>query len=366
MAKQTNEEKLKNKKFICGNLFTNADVRVEPEEVQVQVIKGYVSAQKKLEFKPNAFFSRASAVIRGQIGNIFKSCLIFVLFLVPFFLAIFYLSSLLDKSAVGKYNFMSDIGIGYGGEGHNMAKEWLQYTLKSRLPLISMLVIGMMIASIAVPGLYYVAKRVYFQDTFTKKIQTFFLGVKKYWWQFILTFSLIGIMVAAMMLITMYIDAARVPSSGHNISAGWYVLGVVIYLIGTLTIMFSLILLPLYVSYNLKYGQAIKNTFVIIFNSPIAVVLTFLITSLPMVLGSINKIVFGIVLAIMGIIGFVIECVFWTALIHRSMCKCNMLDTLAVRKVQTVQRAVNYASQPKKKKKTKVQFVSPHKNRKNK
>lgn len=364
MAKQTNEEKLKNKKFICGNLFTNADVRVEPEEVQVQVIKGYVSAQKKLEFKPNAFFSRASAVIRGQIGNIFKSCLIFVLFLVPFFLAIFYLSSLLDKSAVGKYNFMSDIGIGYGGEGHNMAKEWLQYTLKSRLPLISMLVIAMMIASIAVSGLYYVAKRVYFQDTFTKKIQTFFLGVKKYWWQFILTFSLIGIMVAAMMLITMYIDAARVPSSGHNISAGWYVLGVVIYLIGTLTIMFSLVLLPLYVSYNLKYGQAIKNTFVIIFNSPIAVVLTFLITSLPMVLGSINKIVFGIVLAIMGIIGFVIECVFWTALIHRSMCKCNMLDTLAVRKVQTVQRAVNYASQPKKK--AKVQFVSPHKNRKNK
>ena len=169
-----------------------------------------------------------------------------------------------------------------------------------------------------------------------------------------------------MMLITMYIDAARVPSSGHNISAGWYVLGVVIYLIGTLTIMFSLVLLPLYVSYNLKYGQAIKNTFVIIFNSPIAVVLTFLITSLPMVLGSINKIVFGIVLAIMGIIGFVIECVFWTALIHRSMCKCNMLDMLAERKVQTVQRAVNYASQPKKKKKAKVQFVSPHKNRKNK
>ena len=358
MAKTDKETKLKSKKFICANLFTNAQFRIEETEKPKEVIKGFVSSSEKFEFDSNSFFKRSSFLIRKKGKSLFSACIIFVLFLAPFFVSLFYLARLIEKNVMGQYNFMSSIGVGFGEPGHDFATEWWNYVKGYKMPTVAMLCLSIIIISMVTAGLFYVAKRTYFQENFTKKISTFFLGVKKYWWQFLITVSVVAIAVTSMVEISFYISSTKVHP-------GVYVGAAFVYLFGFLTTMFSMTLLSIYVSYNLKFGEAIKNTFVVIFNAPLPIILTTLLTALPLAVGAVHRIALGIIMAIMGVFGFVVFSMMWIALGHKVMWKCTLLDLMNTKKEEVAQRIINYTKQPKKKKKEKVAFVNPHKKGKN-
>lgn len=360
MAKAEKETKLKSKKFRCAKLFTSAQLRIEESEKPKEVIKGFVSSTEKYSFDSNVFFKRSSFLIKKKAKSLFASCLIFILFLAPFFISLFYLGRLLEKGIESEvsngYNFMSTIGVGFGGAGHDYSDMWWNYVMKYKMTTVAMMALSMIIISMITSGLFYVAKRTYFQENFTKKVSTFFLGVKKYWWQFLITVSFVTIVITGMVEISFYISATT-----DNIHPGIYVAAAFIYLFGFLTTMFSMTLLSIYVSYNLKFGEAIKNTFVVISNAPFTIIMTTILTAAPFALGAIHRVAIGIIMAFMGIFGFAIFSMIWIALGHKVMWKCTLLDLMNTKREEEAQRVINYTKQPKKKKKAKVKFVSPHK-----
>ena len=120
-------------------------------------------------------------------------------------------------------------------------------------------------------------------------------------------------------------------------------------------------LLSIYISYNLKFSEAIKNTFVAIFNAPIPIILTTILTAVPFAVGSIHRVALGVIMAIMGLFGMVVFSMMWIALGHKVMWKCTLLDLMNTKKEEEAQRVINYTKQPKKKKKEKEAFVNPHK-----
>ena len=61
----------KPKKLLLAKLFTDAQVRKEPEEKQKTIVAGLVEAHPQKEY-PDTFFKRAAAVMRGEMSLLFK------------------------------------------------------------------------------------------------------------------------------------------------------------------------------------------------------------------------------------------------------------------------------------------------------
>lgn len=86
-------------------------MRKEPEEKQKVVVAGLVEAHPKKDY-PDTFFGRAAAVMRGEMGLLFKSTLFFILFTIPFIVIFAWFAGYFqDLTIGGTYNFMGDVGI---------------------------------------------------------------------------------------------------------------------------------------------------------------------------------------------------------------------------------------------------------------
>ncbi len=378
MASYNNEQTAraaKPRKLLLKSLFKDAQVRVEPEEPQKVLVAGLAEAKQVKQY-PDTFFSRGFKVLRGEFGLLFKSSLFFILFTLPFAVILFWFAGYFENHIVfdGTYNFMGGIGVGYPfGAGDNIALSVRNLYWEVKEPVYMMLAATLIIGAIGWSGLFYAAKRSYYQDYYKKAFRTYGIGFAKHWWRFLL-FGGVAILVGAALVTALMNLLAQQQISSAN--AGDYCAVVFSFIFGVPIIMILLVALSLSVSYQLSVLDSLRDAIVVIVNNIVSSIIVLALSVAPLLLLLLGQFFSIVTYIAMALIGFTLMALMWTALVNRGMVKCHnrFEDGERASKQAAAKAAKSGKSQyvgagapaKKKQKKQAVHYQNPKKKKKNK
>lgn len=364
--KQANVQQ--SKKLLLSRLFCDAPVRTEPEEPQKVLVAGLAEARPVKDY-PDTFFGRGFKVFRGEFGNLFKSSLYTILFTAPFAVILFWFAGYFQNLVLGNvYNFMGGVGVGYpffAGDSIALSVSSLYWDVKE--PIYCMLAAALIIASAGLAGLYYCAKRSFYQDYYKKPFRMYWTGFAKYWWKFLLFLSfaiLVGLAIVTSLM--NLLAKQQIFTAG----AGDYCAVVFAFIFGVPLILLSMTSLALNVSYELTLWQSIKNSIVIFVNNPFSSIIVFVVSLAPLLLLLAGQFMSIIIYILMAILGFAFLSMMWIALVGRGMTKCHVRkEDIDKQKIAEARRKAyeSGGSKPKNKQKNKkppVPYQNPKKKKK--
>lgn len=340
----------KAKRLLLANLFTDAPIRKEPEEPKKVITAGLVEATPAKEY-PDTFFGRAYKVFTGEFQTLFKSALFFVLFTVPFILVLAWLSGLFEQSVIGTYhNFMGNVGVGFPGGGDSITLSRAKLLWEVKVPVVGMLAGCLLFGSLGLSGLFYCAKRSYFQHVYKRSARTYWMGFAKYWWKFFVsTLALVSIGYAMIVALIYLLQQQTLGTA----DAGAYCAVVFSWVFGAPMLLVPMVMMSLFTSYELTFVQCFKNALVIIANSPVVVVLTAIISVAPLALCALNGFFPIIICVIMAFAGCTFMSLAWIAMGDRGMVKCHnrkvetdKMNMQAMRKQAKLERKQKSAYNP--------------------
>lgn len=337
IVQQQNRRPAKVRKLRLASLFTDAPVRIEPEEEKKVVVAGLVEANPNKEY-PDEYFKRAWAVFRGEFATLFKSALWFFAFTIPFIVIFAWFAKYFENMVLGgTYNFMGDIGVGFPGGGDSIAVAVARLYWEVKTPVLCMLAGTLILGSLGLGGIFYCTKRSYYQDHYKRITKTFWMGFAKFWWKYLVTMTFAVLIGTAMGVSLLYF--LRMQSLGAA-DAGAYCAVIFTWIFGAPLLMLAPVMCGLFVSYELTFFQTLKNAIVIIFNAPIMVPIVCILSVAPLLLCLAGMIVGIIVYAAMAFIGTFFIALFWIAMASRGMKKCSLLaEDMRRAELQNARRA---------------------------
>ena len=325
MANQYAKNPAPAKKLLLGGLYTDAAVRVEPEEPQKIIAAGMAEARPVKEY-PDTFFGRGFQVLRGEFKTLIKSILFFIPFTLPFIVIFAWFSDYFENLILGGvYNFMGDIGIGFPGGGDSLAESIGRLFWDVKEPVFLMLGATLIIGSLGLAGNFYCAKRSYFQNYYSKTIKTYWMGFAKYWWMFLLTGTVAVLIGCGLGTALIYLLQQQALGTAD---AGAYCAVVFSWIFGTPLMLIPMVMMSLFTTYELTFIQAFKNAIVLIVNNPISACIVGIVSAIPIILFGVissSGMVFGVIIyIIMLLAGCNLYALMWIALAHRGMTKCHI------------------------------------------
>ena len=362
-AKQGGGRAPREHKFLLSSLFTPAEVVTEPEEVGKVVVAGLREAQVKRDYSDSPF-KRVFQVYRADFLKLLRCVAIFIVSTLPIIIAATLGLQYYEKYILGgTYNFMASIGVGYPGVGDSIShavavQQWQVYE-----PIFLMTVAAAFICSIFMPGLFYCVKRCYHQDSFKKIVITFFMGVKKYWWKFMIC-VFVGLGIVAAMGTSFFYVMSQI--SLGTAGAGAYCAVVFTWIIGAPLLLIPMTMMTQFTQYNLSFIQTLKNALVFIFNTPFTVIFTGIFCAAPLFLMFTTLVVKIIAFIIIALAGYTLWALWLTALGKRSMDRCIAYRNADLKKIQIAERQAqrnSYNGQAKKKKPVQT-YQNPKKKKK--
>lgn len=372
MANNSGNNNPGQKKLLLSNLFTDAPVRVEPEEPQKVLVAGLAEARPKKDY-PDTFFGRAFKVFKGEYGLLIKSSLFFMLFTVPFIIIVAWLSGqdFFQKLVLGEdFNFMSDIGTGLSGAlggGDSVSNVVARLYMEVKAPIFAMVAASLIFGALGASGMFYCAKRSYFQDYYSRFVRTYWMGFAKYWWKFVLTAAVEIVIGLGMAVSVLYFLQQQALGT---LGAGAYCAMIFSFVFGAPLLLIPMVMLALYTVYDLTVSQTFKNALVIIANSPLMVIIVGIMSAAPLLLCLINNFFSIVVYIAMLIAGSQVMALSWIAMASRGMTKCHVLKEDAEKQKQQEARKANKASAaagygaPAKKKQPPKPYQNPKKKKK--
>lgn len=362
----------KEKKLLLAKLFTDAPVRTEPKEPQKILVAGLAEAQPVKDY-PDTFFGRAASVFRGEFSTLLKSSVFFILFTLPFVIILAWFAGYFENMVLGgTYNFMGNVGIGFPGGGDDISRSVADLIWNVKVPVIGMLAATLVFGSLGLSGLFYCAKRSYFQNFYKQTIRTFWMGFAKYWWKFLVTATVmvcIGYAMIVSLMFLLYQQALGIAG------AGAYCAVVFSWVLGAPMLLVPMIMMSLFTSYELTFVQCFKNALVIIANSPVVVVIVAVLSAAPLALCAVGGKIFPILIYIvMAVVGATFMSLSWIAMGDRGMVKCHNRKTvtdkqaqqemLKAKKIAKKQSASQNTQPAKKKKAQPAPYQNPKKKKK--
>lgn len=362
-TQQNNNQRLQREpKFLLSNLFTDAEVVVEPVEQAKVVVAGMTEKIEKKEY-PDAYFKRAFAVFKGEYSNLFKTAIWFLLSSVLFIVGLILGRELIEKHFLGgTYNFMSGIGVGFPG-GLDSISQSVSVLYGQVFQYVLLVVAGaMIIMTPFASGLFYAAKRAYYQDVYKQNIKTYFIGFKKHWWKYmilgtIVTLILLGVGSAMLQLFSL--------KEIGQATAGDYIAVIIPAIVGFPIILVCFAMMGLTVTHNLTFGQTFKNAICLIANNLVFVPITGVVTLVPIVGFAMGTMASIITYLVMVGAGYVLLALGWIAMADRGMIKLKSLKAYFDKKYLAEVRKTNKASSaPKQANKQKQAYQNPKKKKK--
>lgn len=311
----------KPKKLLLRSVFVDAPVREEPEEAQKVLVAGLAEARPVKDY-PNTFFGRAFKVLRGEFGTLFKSSPFFMLFAAPFAVILFWFAGFFENLVLsGSYNFLGGIGVGYPfGAGDSITQSVARLYWDVKEPVYMMLAATLIIGALGFSGLFYCAKRSFYQDYYKKSIKTYWIGFAKHWWRFLLFGGLLILVGAAMVTALMHLLAVQQLSAA---TAGDYCAVVFSWVFGAPLMMYLAIALALGVTHELSVIGCLRDSLVVIVNNPFSSVLTCALCVAPLLLLLLGQFFSIVIFIVMLLVGFTLEALMLVALVSRGMTKCS-------------------------------------------
>lgn len=311
-------------KLRLGKWFTDATIKTEPEEPQKIVVAGLAEAHPTKEY-PDTFFGRAAQVMRGEFSMLFKSALYFLIFAAPFLVIFAWFAGYFEDMVMAdSYNFMGDIGIGFPGGGDSISESVASLFVNVKMPVMAMYGACFLFGSLGLAGLFYCAKRSYFQNYYKNFSRQFWYGFAKYWWKFFVSALVMVVIALGMVESILYLLQQQTLGTA---GAGAYCAVVFSWVIGAPLICVPMVMMGLFTSYELTFVQCFKNAIVIIANNFIMVPIVGVISAAPLALCAVNKMLGMVIIVLMMLFGCTFMALCWIALADRGMVKCHNRKT---------------------------------------
>ena len=325
MANQYAKNPAPTKKLLLGGLYTDAAVRVEPEEPQKIIAAGMAKARPVKEY-PDTFFGRAFQVLRGEFKTLIKSILFFIPFTLPFIVIFAWFANYFEDMILGGvYNFMGDIGIGFPGGGDSLPESIGRLFWDVKEPVFLMLGAALIIGSLGLAGNFYCAKRSYFQNYYSKTIKTYWMGFAKYWWKFLFTGTVAVLIGCGLGTALIYLLQQQALGAAD---AGAYCAVVFSWIFGAPLMLIPMVMMSLFTTYELTFIQAFKNAIVLIVNNTISACIVGIASAIPIILFGVTSstsVIIGVIIyAVMLLAGCNLYALMWIAFAHRGMTKCHI------------------------------------------
>ena len=326
---QTAGKPAREPKFLLGKFFVDADVVVEPEEPAKIVVAGMAEARPKKEY-PDSPFKKAGAVVRANFALLLKGSLWFAPAALVFMLVFLVAAPFFENYVMGGgYNFMQGVGVGLHPGGDNIAASVATLYWDVYQPLLMMLAGAGIIVAPFIAGLFYCAKRSYYQDYYSKITRTFFMGSAKYWWKYLVT-ATVGILIALAMG-TALLNQLTLEQLG-TADAGSMAAVVLAFIFGAPLLVIPMVMMSLFATYGMSFRDTFKDAIVLIVNNPFVTVICGVLSAAPLLLLMINNIFAIIICILMLLVGFVFWAQSWTALADRGMTRCKALKAYTDKK----------------------------------
>lgn len=228
-------------------------------------------------------FKLCFSVFKDKLAQLFMPNLFLILCIVPALLVymIEYPQELATISA--SYNFMGSLGVGYPGVFSSYSDGMVVY-YQSLIKIVLMMAAAVVVLAPAIAGFNYVSRKFLQKDTIanTKDVfRCFFVGVKKYWLNTLLT-VLMSVIVALGATVAILYHLGNMTAGTAD--AGSWVLFVAAIVIGAPLALLPEVMLPMSVYYKLTFPQILKNSLILLLKCWYVFVPVGIICALPLVL----------------------------------------------------------------------------------
>ena len=228
---------------------------------------------------------------KGKVGQLFdtfkanlpeltKVNLWFMLFVLPFFIAIVWgLPFYLNKVAL-QFNFSGNIGIGYPGASDDPILGQVAL-LRVYFYFFALLIPMFAVMGVGLAGMFNCAKK-YMWGEEVKVTRCFFRGVKKYWWKTMLLMLVLGIIIFIGGAVVL--GHVKLMLLGQATAWSWvFLIAVLLCLLPSLlAIQYMLPQVTIYD--DIKLTQHVKNGYIFFFSMPLVSLVVFTIYAVPLVL----------------------------------------------------------------------------------
>ena len=241
MAKAVNSQKSNKESFasrVLKNMTLGNDLSINRPSIETTMFRHWWRT-----FKLNY-----STLV---LQNIF--CLLLA---APFIAIVFFVMPYLEQYWIAQsaFNFVGELGFGFTGSTTDTISA-VKGIYLFRLMFYSLIIPCFAIMGIGLSGLFYSSRNVAWGAKV--KFRRLFRGIKKYWWQYMLAFTVIGVAVYGVLASIygyLYLTTAGMTS--------WYmwIVMIIACIIALLVVFFMLMYLPIINMYNFKIKDKVKNS----------------------------------------------------------------------------------------------------------
>lgn len=258
---------------------------------------------------PKGRFKQVFDIFSAEMNSLMRVNLWFLLFLLPLLaVVVWYTEFVVAKTVVG-FNFMGNIGVGYPG-GSDDAVQGLIAVYNAYQDVLYMLLPAIIIMSFGIAGSFNCYKKFLWGEK-VAVTKDFFRGIKKYWYKYILVFSIDALLILAEGSTVIYFLKANAMGTAN---AGEWILLIGISLLIYLLLYVNIILLPMICSIDLPILKQIKNSFLLSIDYAIIGLPLSLVLMIPVVLLFTTSNFIGILLYMtMLMFGFILYGLAFTA-----------------------------------------------------
>lgn len=283
-------------------------------------------------------------ITKNAASNILMN-LLFAFFCAPMIFLLIFLLPQLESGVTSNMNFAGDLGWGYlGSINDNVAGMTEVY--KMRMIIFASVIPCFTLAGVGASGLFYCARNLAWGAK-VKLRRHFWRGIRKYWWQFMICFTIIGIEVAAVACsilgyLTLSLTAA----------APWWTWICMIFSCALLlvTMMFMIIYMPMITQYRIKERYKIKNSIILCVSTVIPLIISMIFMAIPLLLAisSTTLIFLYILLLLIGFSGYALAMTEYSQFCSDNFTKV-LYEESERRKENEKMKAINQARKAKNK-----------------
>lgn len=251
---------------------------------------------------PKGRFKQVFDIFSAEMTGLMRVNVWFLVFLLPLLALFFGHLSMARAAAVAGFDFMGNIGMAYPGGSDDAVQGLLAvYQVYQRVLFYSVPLI--MVASIGIAGSFACYKKYMWGEKVVKVTKTFFRGVKKFWWKYLIVVTFDALLAIALGSTVIYFMTQKAQGA---LVAGDYVLLVFVCIFEFILLYYNMMLLPLIAELDLPFGKVVKDALILGTKYAIIGMPLFLVMLAPLGLLFINStffvMIFGVILMMFGVI----------------------------------------------------------------
>ncbi|UKI48134.1 MAG: hypothetical protein L6V82_01265 [Clostridiales bacterium] len=239
---KTNKTNNKNKKEELSPLYKKLSLGPE------------IRAEEPKGVYPKGRVKQVFAVMSGEMNSLMRVNAWFLLFAIPLFFVLYWCSNYFTSLATSKFDFMGNVGMAFPGGADTLQQAQIavydawQIVFYLLVPAITITFIGM-------AGAFNCLKAFMWGEKVEKITKTFFKGVKKYWWKYLIVMLVDSLLVLALGSAFVFFLKLKVMGA---LNAGHWVMIIVVCLVEFLLLYVNMQLLPMIAEVDLPFLKQVK------------------------------------------------------------------------------------------------------------